>query len=431
MKVTFALCLAGFMASMVQAVPIALKTRDSSSLTGKFLHITDIHLDTYYLAGTDPSKLCHRKSSKKSKNTAGQYGALNTDCDSPVSLVEASFDFLKNKVPDVDFIIYTGDTARHDRDNALPRTSDDVFNDHKAVLKYFQDTYDVSKIKLVPTIGNNDMVDHDILKTDDSTYSKLETIWEPLGLNLTGDWKTGGYFVQNVAPGLRIVNTNSMFFFTKNDQVDDCTSGTPGQAQLDWLTQELTQARADKVQVYLIGHVPPNDDDDSKLYKDQCHSQYIDILGTFGDVISGHFTGHTNNDMLTAIVPNAAGSGSYKHVQALAGKAPSSVTNAASLLFNAPSIIPVNNPAIRVYNYQTSTSDSKVPFGTILDWTQYYADLDKANAAGSLSYEVEYVASQLFGVNQYNDKGIDKVFQELNANSTTLDLYSKYVSVSR
>lgn len=48
-------------------------------------------------------------------------------------------------------------------------------------------------------------------------------------------------------------------------------------------------------QPYLMGHVPPIDDDDSQLYKPACYSQYMDLLGKYGYTVSGHFTGHTNS----------------------------------------------------------------------------------------------------------------------------------------
>jgi hypothetical protein len=47
----------------------------------------DIHVDPNYLAGSSPKKYCHRKSNKSKKNTAGKFGALHTDCDSPIALV--------------------------------------------------------------------------------------------------------------------------------------------------------------------------------------------------------------------------------------------------------------------------------------------------------------------------------------------------------
>ena len=43
-------------------------------LTGRFLHITDIHPDPYYKPGTSVKKDCHRKKPRKKKNRSGYYG---------------------------------------------------------------------------------------------------------------------------------------------------------------------------------------------------------------------------------------------------------------------------------------------------------------------------------------------------------------------
>jgi hypothetical protein len=56
---------------------------------------------------------------------------------------------MKESLQDIDFIIYTGDTARHDRDDNIGRSKSDVLDDHKTVVNYFKKTYDVSTIKLV------------------------------------------------------------------------------------------------------------------------------------------------------------------------------------------------------------------------------------------------------------------------------------------
>jgi predicted methyltransferase len=49
--------------------------------------------------------------------------------------------------------------------------------------------------------------------------------------------------------------------------------------------------------VYIMGHVPPIDDDGSKLYKKKCYKKYFNLLGKYGDIIAGHFTGHTNSKL--------------------------------------------------------------------------------------------------------------------------------------
>ncbi|OAD79830.1 secreted endopolyphosphatase [Phycomyces blakesleeanus NRRL 1555(-)] len=407
-----------------------LGPRQTVELKGKFLHVTDIHLDAYYLAKTDPSNLCHRKSSKDSKNVSGKFGALGTDCDSPTSLVQASFDFMKQSLSDVDFVIYTGDTARHDRDDSLKITDKDILEEHTVVTQYFKDTYNIPAIPFIPTIGNNDGFNHNDVVIEDPIFKSLKTIWAPFNLNLTDDFSEGGYFVQDIIPGkLQAMSINTMYFFSKNSEAKNCnTAGTSGALQITWMKKVLDAARTKKTSVYVVGHVPPNDDDASELYKSSCHELYIDLLGSYGDVIAGHFTGHTNSDMLTAIVKDGSSYSSLSAVDDSSELTSSSMVdpNVATVLFNAPSIIPVNNPAIRVYNYETQGTEN--PFGTILDWIQYYADLEEANDSGELEYKIEYQASELFGIETFDAAGVSKAFTKLATDKTIRKKYISYVS---
>jgi hypothetical protein len=232
--------------------------------------------------------------------------------------VDASFQFMKESLQDIDFIIYTGDTARHDRDKDMERTESDILEGHKAVVDYFKNAFDIQTIKLVmrkkksrsygfgflmltlrqiPTLGNNDGTEHNILRSTSSIYSSLESIWQPLGLSLNDTFPTGGYFMQNdVVPGLRFMNINSMFFFNKNTAVEGCDKeGSPGAIQMAWMKNKLELAKKENAMVYIMGHVPPYHDDGSPLFTPSCLSQYFNLIGTYGDVIAGHFTGHTNS----------------------------------------------------------------------------------------------------------------------------------------
>jgi hypothetical protein len=233
-------------------------------------------------------------------------------------------------------------------------------------------------IQQIPTLGNNDGTEHNILRSTSSIYSSLESIWKPLGLSLNDTFPTGGYFMQNdVVPGLRIMNINSMFFFYKNTAVEGCDKeGSPGAIQLAWIKTKLELAKKDNVMVYIMGHVPPYHDDGSPIFTPSCLSQYFNLIGRYGDVIAGHFTGHTNSkglkkkggdvcmmtqfktrhtdDVLTAVVAN---NGTFEAIPAIPIKnnlRTLHVGQISSMFFNAPSIIPVNNPAIRVYQYQTA-----------------------------------------------------------------------------
>lgn len=88
-----------------------------------FPSFTDAHPDPFYTPGTPISASCHHwdedkagdDSGKKKKNDdkkddlAGPWGVGPSDCDSPMSLVNITFDWLEKEWADkVDFVIWTG-----------------------------------------------------------------------------------------------------------------------------------------------------------------------------------------------------------------------------------------------------------------------------------------------------------------------------------
>ncbi|OAD79585.1 hypothetical protein PHYBLDRAFT_162642 [Phycomyces blakesleeanus NRRL 1555(-)] len=395
----------------VEAIPFGLysyspsiykikpRTEPSKAVNGNFLHVTDIHLDSYYLPGSDPATLCHRNGTDSTNNVAGIFGTPGSQCDSPATLIVDSFGFMKKELQNVDFILYTGDTARHDRDPDLLRTIEDVMTAHRVTALFFSQTYNLTKTRFIPTIGNNDVFKKDNVGPDNTIFQQLQVIWSGLNLNLTNDFLTGGYFVQDIIPEkLQAISVNTIFFFEPNLEIEECkVEGSPGYLHISWIQRVLRDARKSERSIYIVGHVPPKDNTGNILYKSTCYDMYINLLGSYSDVIVGQFYGHTNSDALSVIVEDD--NSDFSLISATNDKSQLRSTEmvkrkVVGVLFNAPSIIPVYNPAIRVFSYTIKSANHRT--GTILDWIQYYADISsKANEP--IKYVVEYVASELFG----------------------------------
>lgn len=60
-----------------------------------------------------------------------------------------------------DFILWTGDSARHDIDNKLPRTPKEIFESNRWVLEQVENAF--PGVPIVPVIGNNDIFPHNIM----------------------------------------------------------------------------------------------------------------------------------------------------------------------------------------------------------------------------------------------------------------------------
>ncbi|GBB84220.1 hypothetical protein RclHR1_10840005 [Rhizophagus clarus] len=379
-----------------------INENNDNELSGKFLHITDIHLDKFYLPNSDPSKFCHDYS-EESKDKSGKFGTPQSKCDSSYALVNSTFSFLKENFQDIDFIIYTGDSLRHGRDQNLPLTKDYIKWTHKAIINYIMETFDIDKIKFIPTLGNNDEWVHNQLEGGQNTlFSNLTQIWEPLKLNLTSDFLKGGYFRQDINSKLSIFSLNSMYFFSHNERIEDCKhKNSPGAIQLKWFRHQLISARKEKRKVFIVQHIPP--------LNSEGHTN-LDTL-TFVTVSKNRF--HDKYSLLYLDKDDDLLIESNKEV--------------ILVLNNAPSIYPVHNSGIREYTYSTSLE----MFGILTDYIQYYADIKKANKIGKLEWEIEYIASKTYNMKQLSPPDWGKVLVQMkNKNSKLWKIYSKYVTVS-
>jgi endopolyphosphatase len=94
--------------------------KNEPELHGNFLHITDFHPDPHYVNNVTALSRCHHKHLRKTdvpehmlKGISGPWGAPATVCDSPINLINATFEWLENNWKNkLDFIIWTGDNSR-------------------------------------------------------------------------------------------------------------------------------------------------------------------------------------------------------------------------------------------------------------------------------------------------------------------------------
>lgn len=297
--------------------------RPSRGLAGRFLHITglndlsvaiwqmknanadhpaDFHPDLHYQSGSDKDDACHR-----GEGSAGYYGAQGTECDSPFSLVNETFRWISENLKDnVDFVIWTGDSARHDNDESIPRTEDEVIqlNDMIADKFYevFQKRYSPRglSIPVVPTIGNNDIMPHNIMKDGPNRWTKrFSDVWSKfIPEHQRHSFVEGGWFTLEVIPGkLAVISLNTMYFYESNSAVDGCKSKSePGFEHMEWLRIQLQILRTRDMKAILIGHVPPARSGQKRSWDETCWQKYTLWVHQFRDVVVGSAYGHMNID---------------------------------------------------------------------------------------------------------------------------------------
>ncbi|KAI9238414.1 MAG: Metallo-dependent phosphatase-like protein [Podila humilis] len=280
-------------------------------LNGHFLHLTDIHPDGFYLQGSEVVSSCHSLPNVTNtvdipKPEGGYFGTPDSICDTPFSLVNATFDWIDKRLEPVDFVVWTGDNARHDSDNTHPRTQDEIDTLNTIIASKFLDTFGGesqdptsgrARVPVVPSIGNNDVYPHNIMPAGPNPMLQTFSIlWsEFIPAHQINTFRRGGYYSSEVVPNkVAVVALNTLYFYIHNAAVNGCTRGEdePGAEEMDWLEAELDRLRDRGLLVYLTGHVPP----EVKSYTPSCHKRYTKIALAYQDIIVGHIYGHANID---------------------------------------------------------------------------------------------------------------------------------------
>ena len=290
---------------------ISGESNDCSMLTRILIYVLtaspiwepDFHPDEFYRvhSSTDEDEACHR-----GKGPAGTYGAETSDCDSPFALINATFDWVERNLKDkIDFIIWTGDSARHDSDEEIPRSQAQVLGTNRWISDKFAEVFAHPdghglEIPIVPTLGNNDILPHNILLPGPNPWLQhYAHIWRHfIPEEQRHSFEFGGWFFVEAIPNrLAIFSLNTLYFFDRNAGVDGCAiPSEPGYKQLEWLGIQLQFMRERGMKAILMGHVPPARTDSKMLWDETCWQKYTLWLQQFRDVVVAGLYGHMNID---------------------------------------------------------------------------------------------------------------------------------------
>ncbi|KAI0890627.1 Endopolyphosphatase [Annulohypoxylon maeteangense] len=270
-------------------------------LHGRFLHITDLHPDEFYKVhtSTEENIACHR-----GHGPAGTYGAETSDCDSPLALVDATLDWITANLKDsIDFVVWTGDSARHDSDEKTPRHNKDILAMNRRIADSFVKTFSDDKglvVPVVPTFGNNDIYPHNVLMPGPNDILRAYTdVWRAfIPEDQRHSFEFGGWFYVEVIPNkLAVFSLNTLYFFDRNAGVDDCAHPSePGYQHFEWLRIQLQFLRERGMKAILMGHVPPARTSGKQLWDETCWQKYTLWLQQYRDVVISSLYGHMNID---------------------------------------------------------------------------------------------------------------------------------------
>ncbi|KAJ2820363.1 Endopolyphosphatase [Coemansia sp. 'formosensis'] len=286
--------------------------RLTSAAVGRFIHITDLHVDPNYLPGATAYSQCHRGAGDMA---TGRFGRPNAKCDSPVALINATAEYLRQQWSDkVDFVAWTGDSGRHDNDAEVPRTLDEIIVQNEMAAGAMRHAF--PHVAIVPNVGNNDVSPHNELpapghKRARETFRRLAQAWDGLvPQDQLSTFLYGGYFACDVQDTLTLLSVNTMYWYRANAKVGGCKAGdSPGLAQLAWIRWQIRRARARGRDIIVLGHVAPSGDN----YRPTCYEGYMRTVaqlvpppGPDGPpLIHAQLFGHSNVDAWAFVGPDA------------------------------------------------------------------------------------------------------------------------------
>ena len=324
--------------------------------TVKILHLTDPHIDFNYTVGSNAkcgNPLCCRPENGPAptpEDAAGQWGDYN--CDPPVWLLDSAFRYIKNEIPDLAGLLWTGDNIQHNI--WAQTTADSVWNTQQLsemIKAHFPN------LPIFPVLGNHEPIPVNVYDTENSHNAMNEGIaeaWEDwLDEAALEQFKKTGYYeiempmfenVRFIGLNSNVCNNQNFYFFRFH--------GDPAN-HLQWLKERLEAARKDGKKVWLGSHFSSGMD---------CFSEwgirFRAIMDAFQDVVLAHLIGHTHSELFE-ILRDAKSQTSPLHGVLGSG----SITTYTN-----------KNPNLQVFVVHKKT-------GLVLNSIAYSVNLAEANAA--------------------------------------------------
>lgn len=353
----------------------------------QFLHLSDIHFDLEYNPNSPnncyliDSRLgcCHSYNlAKKPYQNCSKWGDFK--CDIPLLFINNTLKWIKENIPELDFIIYTGDSANH---NDIRQSI--IFN-----IKTINMVYDLFKfwfgnIKVYNTIGNHDTypIDQSSNIINNYFFKNYATKWISynwLKNDTYRDIILGGYYISYIQNlDIYILNINSLLY----DQNNIFNVTQLGVDQMQWVNKQLEQIQTNNSRVIIITHLDPYTSESNQFYREQM----LLIIDTFKDIIVASLFGHTHKDEIILFK-------SKNSVSTQFGFIPGSI------------ILQNHESGFRMYDYDIDTSK-------IIDYTHYISNLSKIIEHDNIIFKKSYSLKQEYNMTQINVEEIELLYKNI------------------
>jgi len=366
--------------------------------TGRFIHISDIHVDLLYKEGSSIDcdyPLCCRNGTGNSTHFAGKFGpSSRAKCDVPMATVDSLLEDIKTQVGgDKDiFGIITGDFIPHD-----VWKQSEIYDVNDLVGLFDKIQAALPDIPFYPCLGNHEAFPVNEFQGpegDSWLYETLYKIW--------GRWlddaalvtlRYGGYYSTVVKPGLRLIALNTGYYQDDNLYLS-LTGRTQDMGnQRAWLKDVLGQAEKMDEKVYITGHVPLGSGVESIV------RQYIEILCEYSEIIAGIFMGHTHNDEFRIVGCNGTG------------------MDLVAFLTSSITTYDGHIPAWRMYDYERRS-------GVVMDYKQRSMDIVDSNQKEIGIWSDLYNTKEGYGVPVLSSESVKSIVKNFLVDDKIWNFYT-------
>nr|KAI8754216.1 acid sphingomyelinase-like phosphodiesterase 3b [Biomphalaria glabrata] len=371
---------------------------------GYFWHVTDFHYD--HTLGDE--KLSCNNNVTDNLPPYGDYW-----CDATWKLVVDSINAMSKIKPDVDFLLWTGDSVAHITDKRLSK--DLNLEIVKNITDVLAETF--KNIRVYATLGNHDFYPSGQANPNasDPFYANITDMWQDWILNQSNainESRQGGFYAVRLSAKVRLLALNTNLYYTSDKLTPNVTDPV---GQFDWMQKQLQEAKSKGEKVIVTGHVPPGlfIPEYADWFWPVFKTKFMDIILNYTDIIVALHFGHDHYN-------------SFKILQSDDGIK-------AVPQFNAPSVTPwrykiqingvekigdAHNPGLRLIKYNRTS-------GAQLDYSQYYINITKANDAGATAdWAILYNFTSTYGVSDMSVDSMKSIFKKMEDNASPL--YQKF-----
>ena len=398
--------------------------QSGAASTEQFISISDIHFNPYF----DPTLMKQLEAADVSgwaaifqSSKIQQPNSYNSDTNYPLfasfladlkaraagaRFATISGDFLAHDFPQ-DFQLYATDKSEAAYQSFVTKTVQFIAGELRAAAP---------GLKIYPALGNNDSDCGDYEITPKGWFLRAFAKAFSPGVRSHGFVERfapyGYYTVPAPVPDTTLIGLNSIYFSSNYDNA----CGTPGvdygARELEWLREQLAQARLQRRHVWLLYHIPPGINVYSStegpsacpapvtMWKTQYTTAFDALMRRYASTVTVSLTGHTHMDDFRLMGPESSPF-AYVHI-----------TPAISPLFT-------NNPAYELMTYLPREA-------TIADYTVIHFTLNTT----APQWSPEYSFDSAYGQTSVTPQSIAAVRAAIGSDPATRALYIQYYTAA-